>query len=292
MDLYAARKTLSKRGVFSSKRAVFLAVVGLVLVVGIFLRSGQYFGQPDVEQKAPDTVAAPPLSAATETPAVETGEPVPQAPTQAQEPATAPAEQAAGQAEQSEQGDQSEKAEPSKQAGSSEQADETAEQTKQTKQTEQSEEGVERAGQPDLPGSDMILVSREPVEVLASPSSSAPAMYGFPAGRPFRVIGREGGFAQIQDLRSGARGWINEAALAPAPRPPAASSPSRAKPAGTSPRSGRPSPGSKPKPATRDSQVTAGSEEAAEPNQAQTRRRPGLFGRGGLFGGIFGNNPN
>ena len=45
-------------------------------------------------------------------------------------------------------------------------------------------------------------------------------MYGFPAGRPFRVIGREAGFVQIQDLKSSASGWIDEAALAPPPRRP------------------------------------------------------------------------
>lgn len=57
-------------------------------------------------------------------------------------------------------------------------------------------EAVEHAEQPEPPGSGMILVSRQPVAVLASPSSSAPTMYGFPAGRPFRVIGHDGGFAQ------------------------------------------------------------------------------------------------
>jgi hypothetical protein len=42
--------------------------------VGILLRSGQYFGQPEVEQNAPVTVAAPPPSAVAATPAVETTE--------------------------------------------------------------------------------------------------------------------------------------------------------------------------------------------------------------------------
>jgi len=72
---------------------------------------------------------------------------------------------------------------------------------------------------------------------LASPSSSAPVLYGFPAGRPFRVIGRSAGFAHIQDLKSSARA------------------------------------------------VTADSRAATQPS----RKRPGLFGRGGLFGGIFSN---
>ena len=59
--------------------------------------------------------------------------------------------------------------------------------------------------------------------MLASPSSSSVALYGLPAGRPFRVIGREGGFAHIQDLKSSASGWIDEFALAEPPRAPAAS---------------------------------------------------------------------
>ena len=63
---------------------------------------------------------------------------------------------------------------------------------------------------------------------LASPSSSAPVLYGFPAGRPFRVIGRSAGFAHIQDLKSSASGWIDEAALAPTTSAPVRSAPSTA----------------------------------------------------------------
>jgi hypothetical protein len=110
-------------------------------------------------------------------------------------------------------------------------------------------------------------------------------MYGFPAGRPFRVIGRDGGFAHIQDLKSSASGWIDEAALAPPPRMPAVSAPSQPKPvaAGRKPANG--SADQKPKATNNDSQVTSESETATQPD----RKRPGLFGRGGLFGGIFGN---
>jgi hypothetical protein len=111
-------------------------------------------------------------------------------------------------------------------------------------------------------------------------------MYGFPAGRPFRVIGRDGGFAQIKDLKSGASGWIDEAALAPPPpRAPAVSAPSRRKPVRR--KSAKPPADSKPKATETDSQVTADSEAAAEP--VPTRTRTGLFGLGGLFGGIFNN---
>jgi hypothetical protein len=73
--------------------------------------------------------------------------------------------------------------------------------------------------------SGMILVSKRPIEVLARPSSSSVVMYGFPAGRRFRLIGREAGFAQIQDLKSGATGWIDESGLEQSPRVPAASEP-------------------------------------------------------------------
>ena len=53
MDLEVARKALSKRNTFSPKRVAFFVVAGLCLVAGIVLRSGQYFGQPEVEQNAP-----------------------------------------------------------------------------------------------------------------------------------------------------------------------------------------------------------------------------------------------
>jgi hypothetical protein len=252
MDLEAARKTLSKRGAFSSKRVAFFVVAGLSLVVGILLRSSQYFGQPEVEQNAPVTVAAPPPSAAAATPAGETTESVRKTPPPAQEAATAPNEQA-------------------------EQTGEVVEQVMQAG------EAIEHAEQPEPPGSGMILVSRQPVEVLASPSSSAPIMYGFPAGRPFRVIGRDGGFAQIQDLKSGASGWIDEAALPPPPRVPAVSAPSKPKPVAVSRKPAKASADPKPKATKKDSQVTADSEGATE-SDPETRKRPGLFGRGGFFG--------
>jgi hypothetical protein len=125
--------------------------------------------------------------------------------------------------------------------------------------------------------------------VLASPSSSAPATYGFPAGRPFRVIGRDGRFTQIQDLKSGASGWIDEAALTPPARVPAVSAQSQPKPVAVSRKPPNPSVDLKPKSTKRRGQVTDDSEEATEPDAVQGRNRPGLLGRGGLFGGIFGN---
>jgi hypothetical protein len=70
---------------------------------------------------------------------------------------------------------------------------------------------------PDATKSGTILVSKRAVEVRAGPSLSASILYGFPPGRPFRLIGHEGGFAKIQDLKSSATGWIDETALAAAP---------------------------------------------------------------------------
>ena len=254
MDLEVARKALSKRSTFSPKRVAFFVVAGLCLVAGILLRSGQYLAQPEVELKAPVTVAPSPPPPVAATPAVEATESVPQTPPAAQDAATAPTENV----------------EPTGEA---------------VEAPEQAGEAVEHAEQPELPGSDMILVTRRPIEVLAGPSPSAPALYGFPAGRPFRVIGRDGGFAHIQDLKSRASGWIDETALAPPPRVPAASAPSQTKPFAVSRNPTNPSASLKPKATKNDSQVTAESEAATQPD----RNHPGLFGRGGLFGGIFGD---
>jgi len=271
MDLKVPWKALSKQGepsskwgAFSAKQIAFFAVVGVAVVAGILLRFGQFFGQPEAEQAAPITVAAPPPPtsvatppAAAPTPLAEATEPAINTPPPAQETAA-----------------------PNDQEQTSEAAD----------QTEQANGTVGDGGQPDSAGSGPILVSRQPIAMLASPSSSAPTLYGFPPGRPFRVIGHQGGFAQIKDLRSGASGWINEAALAPAPGSPVVSSPSppsQSKPVAVSRQSAGPSAVPKPKATKKDSQVTAGSEETTEP---MASRRPGLFGRGGLFGGIFGGS--
>ena len=135
------------------------------------------------------------------------------------------------------------------------------------------------------PWSGKILVSKRPVQVLAAPTSSASAMYGFPAGRPFRAIGSEAGFVRIQDIQSGASGWIDEAALAPAPERPAAAAPkSNPAPTGT----GRPVTSAKAKPPSKKATAETLAPADAEPEPTQQRRR-GLFGGGGgLFGGLFG----
>jgi hypothetical protein len=151
MDLEVASKALSKRSTFSSKRVAFLVIAGLCLVAGILLRSGQYFARPEVEQNAPVAVgpSRPPPAAM---PAVEPTETAPEPPAPAQEAATPPNEQ-------------------KKPTGEA------------IEEPEQADEAVDHAEQPEIPGSNMILVSRQPIGVLASPSSSAPVLYGFPAGR-------------------------------------------------------------------------------------------------------------
>jgi Bacterial SH3 domain len=118
----------------------------------------------------------------------------------------------------------------------------------------------------DPTSSGMILVSKRPIEVLAGPSSSASILYGFPPGRPVRLIGRDGSFAKIQDVKSGAIGWIDETAVEVASS--VAAAPTSQPPVGSVP--------SEPK--------------AAPLNQTAERR--GIFGgQGGLsgfLGGVFG----
>lgn len=257
----------SLRGAFSSfsslqealstKRGMFIAAAGLVVVVGLLWRVGDFFGGTEETPKAPVTTAAPPPAAPAPTatapaptaPAPTTATPAsPTAPPPAAQPATPGAQP----------------------------APETATAPDQP---------VEQAGETEHPDQGTILVSKLPVEVLSAPSATASAMYGFPAGRPFRVIGREGSFTHIQDVESGARGWIDEAALALPPRGPG----DRAAPSQGAPATGTRVTGSgdpKPKATKRDSQWITGSEPAAEP--APARKRPGLFGGGGPFRGLFG----
>jgi hypothetical protein len=261
MDLEAARKSLSKQNTFSPKKIAFGVVVCLALVAGIALRASHYLGEapPQSEPTAVEAPVAAPLPAPEAAPPpAETTESVPKTAPAAQEAAPAPTEPA-------------------------EPAADTAEQAKPEG------DAVGQSEQADLPGAGMILVSRKPVSVLASPSASAPAMYGFPAGRPFRVIGREGGFVQIQDLKSSASGWIDEAALAAPPPAPAVAAPSQSKPGAVSRKPATASADPKPKAVKKAARVNVEPEPAVEPAPAEAPRRPGLFGRGGLFGGILGN---
>ena len=290
MDLEAARKTLSKRNKFSPKRIAFFVVAGLALAAGIFLRSGQYLAQPDVQQSAPVAVApaAPPV-VATPAAAPEAQQTSPTAITQSPPPAAATP--AAG---------ATESAPPSAPPAEKTVAAPSA-QTEPTREPVNAPAGVAdgQAEQPQLPEGGIILVAKRPVDVRASPSASAPSLYGLPAGRPFRVVGREGGFAHIEDLKSNAGGWIDETALAlpPQQRAPAASTsaqpstsarpatPAQPKTFSASGKPTNPSAGQKQAATPKDGAATPDSEAATQPDGS----RPGLFGRGGLFGEIFNN---
>lgn len=145
----------------------------------------------------------------------------------------------------------------------------------------------EEAPKPEITGEPLdetmagkVLVSRRPVQVRAEPSESSSAMFGFPAGRPFRAISRKDGFIRIQDVRSGASGWIEEAALAPAPTKPVAATPSAGSRSATSSGSTPPR-----KRSTSQSETAS-----APPEPAPQPKRRGLFGGGGILGGLFGGN--
>jgi hypothetical protein len=270
MDLEAARKALSKRSRFSPKHVAFFGVVGVCLVAGVLLRLGLV---SQVEQNgpvavtpSPPPVAMPAVQATKSMPQPEVEQKTPAAPTPSPAPATTtPAGEETGTVPRS--------SIPPQQA--------------MTAPNEQADLIGETVSEPELPDSGIVLVARQPVEVRASPSASAPTLYGFPAGRPFRVIGREGGFAHIQDLKSSASGWIDEATLALPPRAPTTSAPVQPSAFSTDGKPNRPSGGPRPRATQKDGAVTADTEAATQPD----RKRSGLFGRGGLFGGIF-RNPN
>jgi hypothetical protein len=264
MDLEAARNALSKGSTFSPKRVAFFGVVGLCVVAGIFLRSGLYFTQPETEHDTPATSSATPTAA---TPAVEIPKSVAQPEREQNAPAAATPSPSPATATSAVEGVGAVQSLPSTQNAVTVPTEQAEPAVKELKPAGGGDEHAE----PVSPGSGIILVARLPVEVRASPSSSAPTLYGFPAGRPFRVIGREGGFAHIQDLKSSASGWIDEAALA---QPPIAPGSASAEPFSADG-----------EPAQKNSAVTPRSEAATQ----SERRRPGLFGRGGLFKGIFGN---
>lgn len=148
-------------------------------------------------------------------------------------------------------------------------------------------------GGPAAPaGSGMILVSKQPIKLLAGPSSSAPFMYGFPAGRRFRLIGEESGFAQIQDVKSGATGWVDEAALGRSPGVPVAAVPSQPKPALRSHKEATASIPSTPNPIShthtkkiastpsksKTTHKAATAETSSETTAAEKPKRRGLFG--------------
>jgi hypothetical protein len=104
-------------------------------------------------------------------------------------------------------------------------------------------------------GSGEIQVTTRLSSIHGSPSASAPVLYAFPAGRQLRVVSREAGFARIEDVQSGATGWVDERLLAP-------SSTAAVKPAAP----GTPSVSTEPEPAEETQETTT----AAQPPPAPT----------------------
>ena len=130
----------------------------------------------------------------------------------------------------------------------------------------------------------MILVSKRPIEMLARPSSSAVVMYGFPPGRRFRLIGHESGFAEIQDLKSGATGWIDEVTLGRSPGESAASVSSQPKPALPTDKGVTASLPSRPKPVSHAHKTTTASHKpkpkaTSETSTPEHPKRRGIFNR-------------
>ena len=240
MDLGPTHKPPVHFGGLSSKQLIFLGIAGVILVVGVVLRNVVSSDEPAGEETTPVAVEAAPPAPKTTSERL-----LPETPPATQEAATPP----------------------------SPPVEQTGEAVQQT--------GDQQAGdaaEPALPGSDMILVARRPVELLSEPSTDGAVMFGFPAGRPFRVIGEENGFVQIKDEKSGASGWIDKSALAaPPPRAPVVTTRARPKPGaggrGASPRRNA---------GQSDSAVADELQSAVEPP-----KRPGLFGGGGIFGGLF-----
>jgi hypothetical protein len=136
---------------------------------------------------------------------------------------------------------------------------------------------------PDSALAGKVLVSQQPTQVLTSPNPSASALYSLPTGRPFRAVAQEGNYLRIQDLKSGAGGWIEQAALAPAPAQKKAEEPTRAAPA--APAAGTPR---RTTTSTPPRQTTT-SRAAAPKKQPPQRRSGGLFSGNGPFKGLFGN---
>ena len=146
-------------------------------------------------------------------------------------------------------------------------------------------------GTPLPPGSPLagkVLVSQRPVQVLSSPNPSASALYSLPMGRPFRAVATQGNYLRIRDLNSGAGGWIEQAALAPAPAQKRASEPTGAEPTGAAPS------GSTASTSRRTTAATPPKRRSSAVTSSPTKQQPkprsgGLFGGNGPFKGLFGN---
>jgi hypothetical protein len=288
MDLENVRKSLTKRPALPNKRIAFIALAALLVAGGGIWRAAYYVNAPQAaspEAASPEAAspqeAAPPMSAAKTDlpqPAPSNAEPATAAlPQPAPAPQPAPSPQAASPQVASPQAAPPQVASP--QVALPIPSDQAA-----PASSDQAQQATDNSGP--------ILVSKRPVQVLAGPSSTSPALYGFPSGRPFRLIGHQGNFAQIKDLRSGASGWIDETALAELPpsasrssgsSPSFSGSPSQPRTAASSQTQGAP----KSRAASKGGQITADQQTDTD-TDAMPTRRPGILG--GILGGIFGGN--
>lgn len=140
---------------------------------------------------------------------------------------------------------------------------------------------------PDSPLAGKVLVSKQPVQVLSEPSPTASSLYSLPMGRPFRAVAKQGNYLRIQDVNSGAGGWIEEAALAPAPaqRRAVEATPEAdpgAAPA-AAPRRTAPTP-----PAAASAPSTSRTT-AAAPKETPKKSTGGIFSGNGPLKGLFGS---
>jgi hypothetical protein len=62
---------------------------------------------------------------------------------------------------------------------------------------------------------ELVQVTGYTAMVRSRPSPLSPPRGAYTAGKPLRVIAKEGAYVKIQDLGSGQLGWIEEASLAP-----------------------------------------------------------------------------
>jgi hypothetical protein len=77
----------------------------------------------------------------------------------------------------------------------------------------------EAAAPGETPGQGQgIWIVATTADVHNQPSDQAPSIYSLPAGRQVRVLARDNGWAQVQDVASGGTGWVDAQMLAPVGR--------------------------------------------------------------------------
>ncbi|HML93323.1 hypothetical protein [Methyloceanibacter sp.] len=141
---------------------------------------------------------------------------------------------------------------------------------------------------PDSPLAGRVLVSKQPVQVLSEPSPAASPLYSLPMGRPFRAVAKQGNYLRIQDVNSGAGGWIEEAALAPAPAQTRAVEATPGSPAPAAAPSAAPSRAA-PRPPVSSSTSRTTASAPKETRKRTERNSGGIFGGNGPLKGLFGS---